>query len=81
MPGYATYWFKSYLSNIKQYVIYNNCKSDIHVGTITHGVPQCSILGSLLFIIYMNDFSKSSNLLFAILYADDTNIFGRKKLQ
>ena len=32
-------------------------------------------MGPLLFIIYMNDFSKSSKLLFAILYADDTNIF------
>ena len=66
-------WFKSYLENRKQYVIYNNCKSDM--GTITHGVPQGSILGPLLFIIFMNDFSKSSELLFAILYADDTNIF------
>ena len=30
-------WFKSYLENRKQYVIYNNCESDM--GTITHGVP------------------------------------------
>ena len=72
-------WFKSYLENRKQYVIYNNCKSDM--GTITHGVPQSSILGPLLFIIYMiymNDFSKASEILFAILYADDTNIIWKK---
>ena len=45
------------------------------MGTITHGVPQGSILDPLLFIIYMNDFSKSSELFFAILYADDNDIF------
>ena len=66
-------WFKSYLVNRKQYVIYNNYKSDM--GTITHGVPQGSILDPLLFIIYMNDFSKSSELSFAILYSDDTTTF------
>ena len=65
--------FKCYLENRKQYVIYNNCKFDM--GTMTHGVPQGSILGPLFFIIYMNDKSKLSGLLFAILYADDTNIF------
>ena len=66
-------WFESYLKNRKQYVLYYNSESDI--GSITHGVPQGSILGPLLFIIYMNDFSKASELLFVILFADDTNIF------
>ena len=55
-----------------QYVIYNNCISDI--GIITQGVPQGSTLGPLLFIIFMSDFSKSSGLLFATFYADDSNI-------
>ena len=66
-------WFESYLSNRKQYVEYNNFKSDKK--TITHGVPQGSILGPLLFIIYMNDFSRSSELIFSILFADDTSVF------
>ena len=66
-------WFKSYLTNRNQYVEYNNVKSKTEI--ITHGVPQGSILGPLLFIIYMNDFSRSSELLFSILFADDTSVF------
>ena len=66
-------WFKSYLSGRSQYVYYNDNKSDVL--PITHGVPQGSILGPLLFIIYVNDFSKCSDLLFSILFADDTSVF------
>ena len=66
-------WFKSYLNNRTQYVTYNNARSDIK--TITHGVPQGSILGPLLFILYVNDFSRASSLLFSILFADDTSVF------
>ena len=66
-------WFKSYLSDRSQFVQYQNSKS----GTkpITHGVLQSSILGPLLFILYINDFSNASKLLFKILFADDTSVF------
>ena len=66
-------WLKSYLDNIKQYVHYNGYDSDEK--TITHGVHQGSILGPLIFIIYINDFSRSPDLLFSILFADDTSVF------
>ena len=51
----------------------NDYNSDIK--HITHGVPQDSILRPLLFIIYINDFSRGADLLFSILFADDTIVF------
>ena len=66
-------WFKRYLSFRVQFVEYNNCHPDNK--QITHGVPQGSILGPLLFILYINDFSKVSYRLFSILFADDTSVF------
>ena len=42
---------------------------------VTHGVPQGSILGPLFFIVFMNDVSLASHLLFSIFFADDTRVF------
>ena len=66
-------WFKSYLTDRKQFVGYNDSKSDIK--HVSHGVPQGSILGPILFILYINDFSRASDLLFSILFAYDTSVF------
>ena len=65
-------WFTDYLSNRHQYIEINNIKST--TSEISMGVPQGSILGPLLFIIYMNDISIASELFQAILYADDTSL-------
>ena len=51
---------------------YDNCKSEKL--DITCGVPQGSILGPLLFILYVNDIVNTSNMLQFILFADDTTI-------
>ena len=58
--------------NRKQYVFYNSCKSEYK--NILCGVPRGSILGPLLFILYVNDITYPSNVLEFVLFADDTTI-------
>ena len=70
--GTALNWFISYLSNRKQFVQINSCKSSML--PLNTGVPQGSILGPLLFLIYMNDIPNSSDLFDFILFADDTSL-------
>ena len=71
--GCALSWFKSYLSCRTQYVTYNGNESNRQM--IECGVPQGSILGPLLFLIYINDLCTVCKNTIPVLFADDTNLF------
>ena len=71
--GKAYDWFHSYLSNREQFVCINGHNSDSL--SITCGVPQGSILGPLLLLLYINDLPNTSKLFSFHLFADDTNIY------
>ena len=71
--GNALKLIESYLADREQCVQVNNATSDFEF--IKHGVPQGSILGPLLFLLYINDISESSHKLDFYLFADDTTIF------
>ena len=68
----ANDWFRSYLSNRKQFVNFDSHNSDMM--PLSTGVPQGSILGPLLFLIAMNDIHEASDKFHSVLYADDTSL-------
>ena len=66
-------WITNYFTNRKQYVEYNGAKSN--KGYINIGVPQGSILGPRLFLLYINDLSNTSSKLYFVQFADDSSVF------
>ena len=75
--GVTKLWFQDYLTNRKQIVKYSQVRSKEML--IENGVPQGSILGPILFLLYVNDIENCSQLLSFVLFADDTNIFYSNK--
>ena len=70
--GTLNKWFESYLKNRKQHVSVLGFDSDNQA--INHGVPQGSVLGPLLFLIYINDLHRSVKHSSMYHFADDTNL-------
>ena len=66
-------WLKSYPTDRKSIVLNENYQSTEH--KVSCGVPKGSILGPLLFIIYMNNLSKLSLTSNVLLFADDTVLY------
>ena len=67
--GVSNLWFKNYLTSRKQYVCINGESSSVN--QLFCGVPQGSVLGPLLFLIFINDLPNCTSF-FTLLFADDT---------
>ena len=70
--GIGNSWFKSYLTNRSQYVSISGF--DSRLNHILHGVPQGSVLGPLLFLLYINDLHNAIKYCMVHHFADDTNL-------
>ena len=75
--GVENNWFRSYLSNRKQFVCING--TDSEETFVQYGVPQGSVLGPLLFLLYINDLNRALKYCNTIHFADDTSLLLKNK--
>ena len=66
-------WCRSYLSNRKQFISYDDSKTEMKI--VICDLSQGSILGPLFFLIFVNDLNNSTKVLDCVLFADDTNLY------
>ena len=74
IKGKTLKWLKSYLSERKQCISYSDA-GKTSMCSIICGIPEGSLLGPLLFLIYVNDLHKASSILKPVMFADDTDLF------
>ena len=70
--GHANTFFRSYLTNKRQFTVANGVQSDI--GFVKCGVPQGSVLGPWYFLLYINDIYRAVGCNAVRIYADDTSL-------
>ena len=73
ISGSLLRWFSDYLSNRKQCVVVEGSNSSYH--NVTSGVPQGSVIGPLLFILYVNDLPETTHHTTIPLFADESECY------
>ena len=68
-------WIESFLKDLTQQVIVNGCRSNVR--RVTSGVPQGSVLGPVLFLVYINDMPNEIHNIIK-LFADDTKLYSTR---